>query len=156
MLVGPGLVAVAGAQPAAPERPPVFDEKGRQVQPGPDAQPPADESQRGKVTLPKPLNYVAPEYPAEAKAAGIEGEVILKLDIDEDGNVTRQEIHVPGGHGFDEAAQEAAKKLKFSPARRANGNPFAARILYRYEFVLDEVEPDQPAGSPPTPGAGGG
>ena len=37
-------------------------------------------------------------------------------------------------------AGEAALQLKFTPARRPNGNPFAARILYRYEFVLDPVE----------------
>jgi TonB family protein len=144
MLLAQGLAA-AQPGPKQPGPDPIYDEKGRAVPPPEQEQPGA-----GKVTLPKPLNYVEPRYPEEAKAAGIEGEVILKLDVDIDGNVTHAVVSKPGGHGFDEAALEAAARLKFSPARRPNGNPFAARIKYRYEFKLQTATP-----APAVPGAPG-
>jgi len=36
----------------------------------------------------------------------------------------------PAGDGFDEAALEAAQKLAFEPARKADGTPFAARFPF--------------------------
>ena len=60
-------------------------------------------------------------------------EVMLILELDKDGNVERASVESPHGHGFDEAALEAAKALRFSPARRA-GAPVKARIRFRYLF----------------------
>jgi TonB family protein len=107
--------------------------------------PPPDQ---GGITMPKPVNYVAPEYPEEARKAGIEGQVVLALDIDREGHVKKAVVVEPGGHGFDEAAVEAAKKLQFTPARKADGTAFAARIRYRYGFTLT------PAQRPPPPAPG--
>jgi hypothetical protein len=39
----------------------------------------------------------------------------------------------PRGHGFDEAATDAAERLVFEPAAR-DGRPVAARIRFRYDF----------------------
>ena len=103
--------------------------------------PPQGGQATGKATLPRPLNYAPPEYPPEAEAQGIEGSVTLELDIDRTGKVTRAAVLEPAGHGFDEAAVNAAKKLEFEPARRADGTPFAARIRYRYSFNLKTKEP---------------
>ncbi|RLB62087.1 MAG: hypothetical protein DRI90_09865, partial [Deltaproteobacteria bacterium] len=122
-----------------------YDEKGRQITK------PKTPPKREKITLPEPLNYVPPVHPEAAKKAGIEGAVILKLTIDPDGKVIDAEVFTPGGHGFDEAALEAAKGLKFSPARRANGNPFKAIIKYRYEFKLEA--PKEPEVVRPTAGS---
>ncbi len=88
------------------------------------------------ITMPRPLNYVPPTYPPEAEKAGITGQVVLSLDIDKEGHVTKATVIEPGGHGFDEAALEAGQKLLFEPARKADGTPFAARIKYRYGFTL--------------------
>jgi TonB family protein len=101
----------------------------------------------GKATLPRPLNYAPPEYPPEAKKAGLEGTVTLQLDIDRNGKVTKAAVVESAGSGFDEAAIAAANKLEFAPARRADGTPFAARILYRYSFNL-KSEPAVGAGQP--------
>ncbi|MBW2455984.1 MAG: TonB family protein, partial [Deltaproteobacteria bacterium] len=117
------------SQPPVGETDQVFDDKGRAV----DRPKPAPTKQQ--ITPPKPLTYVAPRYPDAAREAGIEGAVILKLTISMDGKVVAAAVHTPAGHGFDEAAREAAKKLTFEPARYANGNPFKAIIKYRYEFV---------------------
>lgn len=95
----------------------------------------------GKPTMPRPLNYAPPEYPPEAEQEKLEATVTLQLDIDRTGKVTNVAVVEPAGHGFDEAAVTAAKKLEFEPARRADGTPFAARILYRYSFTLKAKEP---------------
>jgi TonB family protein len=60
-------------------------------------------------------------------------EVILVLEISADGDVTVAAVETPHGHGFDEAALEAAKQLKFTPAQR-DGKPWASRIKFRYVF----------------------
>jgi len=91
--------------------------------------------------MPRPLNYEPPAYPPEAEKEGLEATVTLQLDIDKQGKVTNVVVIEPAGHGFDESAVDAAKKLSFEPARKANGTPTAARILYRYSFVLKKAEP---------------
>lgn len=98
--------------------------------------PPADAPAPGQPTMPRPLNYTPPEYPEEAKQQGLEATVTLQIDINKEGKVTAATVVDPAGHGFDEAAIAAGRKLEFSPARKADGTPFAARILYRYSFTL--------------------
>jgi len=92
----------------------------------------------GQPTMPRPLNYTPPEYPPEAQKEGLEATVTLQLDISKEGKVIKAVVIEPAGHGFDESAVAAAQKLDFEPARRPDGTPFAARILYRYSFTLDE------------------
>jgi TonB family protein len=109
----------------------------------------------GKATAPRPLNYTPPRYPAAAEKAGIEGSVTLQLDIDKAGKVTKATVVDPAGHGFDEAAVEAALKLEFEPARRPDGSPVATRILYRYAFTLKTAEPTGPPTTGPSTLANG-
>lgn len=75
----------------------------------------------------------------------------LQLDIDAAGRVSAATVIDPAGHGFDEAAVAAAKLLEFEPARRANGQPAPARILYRFTFTLRPADPATPTGAPPPP-----
>jgi TonB family protein len=88
---------------------------------------------------PKIKTEVKAVYPQAAKDAGITGQVILAIDIDKQGKVIKAKVLEPGGHGFDEAAVEAALKLEWEPARKADGTPFAVTIKYRVGFTLDEV-----------------
>jgi TonB family protein len=90
--------------------------------------------------MPRLKSYAPPRYPPEAQAQGLEAAVVLELDINTKGRVTRAAVIEPAGHGFDEAAVLAAKNLDFEPARRADGTPFAARIRYRYTFTLKPTE----------------
>jgi TonB family protein len=123
-----------------------------------------------KATMPRPINYAPPRYPEAAQREGLEATVTLQLDIDRNGRVTRAAVIEPAGHGFDEAAVEAAQKLDFEPARRPDGTPFSARILYRYAFTLkaseaspggagggaaasEQTSQDAPAEPTPSPGA---
>jgi periplasmic protein TonB len=75
-------------------------------------------------------------YPAEARKAGIEGQVIALLTIDDQGRVARVRKVSGPGHGLDEAAVAALAKFKFKPAR-LNGQPVATEIRYVYSFEIE-------------------
>jgi TonB family protein len=60
--------------------------------------------------------------------------VALVLVVDTSGTVTAVDVEEPVGHGFDEAAVEAARRLRFEPATR-NGVAVVSRIRFRYAFA---------------------
>jgi TonB family protein len=60
-------------------------------------------------------------------------EVVVVVEVDRAGRVVDAAVEGPVGHGFDEAAIEAARRLRFEPATR-EGIAVAARIAYRYVF----------------------
>src|SRR5579859_4764894 len=75
-------------------------------------------------------------YPEQAIHDGVAAPttVTLRLAIDARGVVTEATLEEPRGHGFDEAALEAARRLRFTPATR-DGIPVAARIRFQYVFT---------------------
>jgi len=75
-------------------------------------------------------------YPAEARKAGIEGQVIALLTIDDQGKVARVRKVSGPGHGLDEAAVDALSRFKFKPAR-LNGQAVATEIRYVYSFEIE-------------------
>ncbi len=87
-------------------------------------------------------------YPAEALRDRVEGNVGLELDVDAAGKVTGVRVTTPVGHGFDEAASEAARHFTFKPARR-RGVPVPSTVQFTYEFHL----PPPPPPSLPPPAA---
>jgi TonB family protein len=104
---------------------------------------------QGAVTrAPAVVAPAQPEYPAEAKAQGLTGSVTLQIEISETGQVTDAQVIGPAGHGFDEAALAAARRLVFSPAE-IDGKPAAVRIEYRFDFTISEAPP--PAVAAPAP-----
>lgn len=107
------------------------------------AQLPTSHAEDAELTPPTLLESVRPTYPEAARAKGLQAKVDLKLSLDENGAVTQVEVLEPAGDGFDEAAVEAALRLRFAPARRG-ATPIPARI--RYVFVF---EPPPEAGPPP-------
>ncbi|MCP3144858.1 TonB-dependent siderophore myxochelin receptor MxcH [Pyxidicoccus xibeiensis] len=97
---------------------------------------------------PKLLEFFAATYPAEAERARLEATVLLRLTLDARGQVTEAEVLAPAGHGFDEAAREAALRFRFEPAKR-NGTPMPSRIAYSYEFRLPTAEASVQTVAPP-------
>jgi protein TonB len=66
----------------------------------------------------------------------VEGTVVLRVLVDETGQV-RSVKHVSGpGGGLDEAAAKAVARFRFRPALR-KGQPVATEIRYAYTFELD-------------------
>ncbi|MBL7149831.1 MAG: energy transducer TonB [Candidatus Cloacimonetes bacterium] len=88
---------------------------------------------------PYPIKQVPPIYPPFALKAGIEGQVMLEVEVFADGtvgavNVIRSVMSGPGG--LDEAAVNSVKKWIFQPAMSA-GKPVACWITYPVEFDLN-------------------
>jgi TonB family protein len=89
------------------------------------------------VTPPILTRFEHAQYPKAAFEQELEGSVLLFLDIDASGHVTKAVPVTPIGHGFDEAAAQAALHFEFEPARRG-ATPIASRIRYNYRFTLEK------------------
>jgi protein TonB len=82
------------------------------------------------------LRYVAPEYPARARAGGTTGWVDLAFDVETDGSVTH--VTVLGSDPkdtFDAAAVAALRRWRYQPAER-EGHPVVQRAQLRIRFAL--------------------
>lgn len=88
------------------------------------------------LTPPKVLKDDGAAYPEQALKDGVTETVtvVVIVEIDPAGAVKKATVETAAGHGFDEAAVEAAKKLVFEPATR-NGQPIASKIKHTYEFA---------------------
>lgn len=75
-------------------------------------------------------------YPPEAKRAGIEGTVRLKIVVDDQGRVVDVQLVSGPGYGLNEAAKEALKRFKFKPAIKG-GEAVSTSMVYNYTFLLD-------------------
>jgi protein TonB len=82
---------------------------------------------------PQPVVQVQPEYPEVARKAGLEGRVIVAAVVDENGNVVQASIHSSTNPIFNDAALEAAKKMKFKPARQKD---IAVKVKVLIPFVF--------------------
>ena len=67
---------------------------------------------------PVAISGVKMKYPPMAKAAGIEGKVVVEFFIDKNGVVTEVEIVSGTGTVLDQAAVEAVKNSTWKPARQ--------------------------------------
>jgi periplasmic protein TonB len=86
------------------------------------------------TTPPQKLSGAAFTYPAAAKAAGIEGKVIVKFVVKEDGSVTDIQV-VKGPDALRDAVIEMVKSYKFTPALRG-GQPVSVIQTKVFNFKL--------------------
>lgn len=84
---------------------------------------------------PKFLHREIPVYPMMARRLGKEGRVLLRLTIDEKGNLLNIEVIEGSGYGFTEAAVAAVKRSSFMPAK-IDGMPVMSRALLPIRFNL--------------------
>jgi protein TonB len=86
---------------------------------------------------PKAIGTIRPNYPEDARRAGIKGNVKLKLRIDQFGRVRDAEVveSTPSGV-FDETALEAFENARFEPAIR-QGVPVRYEAYIRVMFELE-------------------
>lgn len=78
-----------------------------------------------------PSTRAGPEYSAEGRIAGLEGEAMLSAVIGEDGAARDIRILRPLGLGLDEKAIEAAARWRFDPV-------FAGPATLKVDFLLPE------------------
>jgi TonB family protein len=81
------------------------------------------------------LSKPKPAYTDEARRLRIEGDVVLRVTFQANGRLVVQGVVDGLGHGLDEAAIEAAKKIEFNPARR-DGQPVDHTANLRVVFRL--------------------
>ena len=75
----------------------------------------------GGVTGPSGGYQVKPRYPESARRQGVEGTVLLKVRVTEQGRVEVVQLERSTGHqDLDQAAIEAVRRWRFEPARRGN------------------------------------
>lgn len=95
------------------------------------------------VEYPEPVTEISAAYPQAAMASGRKTKVRVAVLVDENGNVIQTRIREgdPSGLGFNEAASEAARRMRYLPATK-DGVPgkFWAEILLEFE---------PPSGVPP-------
>lgn len=87
------------------------------------------------MTPPKPIAQAAPGYPASAKAAGVEGTVVVKYVISESGRVTAASV-VRGPPELAAACLAAVKTWTFEPARDASGRAVSVHRVARFPFRI--------------------
>jgi TonB family protein len=89
---------------------------------------------------------VRPEFPAPARAAGIEAQVVLQAFVRADGSVGTLEVLTCNrpGMGFEEAALEAVKQWRYEPAT-VDGKPVDVFFTITVDFDLDDPPADNSA-----------
>ena len=91
----------------------------------------------GSSDGPRFLRKTMPAYPPVAKRLQKEGNVLLRVTIDERGRPVDVEIVKGAGFGFDEEAVKAVQCSTFVPAKK-EGKPLACKVLLPIRFVLKQ------------------
>ena len=88
---------------------------------------------------PRGLSTPDPKYPAIAKRSNKEGVVVVELTIGADGRTSDITVvsEEPKGFGFGDAAREAVKKWRFTPAKKG-GESVPMRGRQTIRFNLDD------------------
>jgi len=89
------------------------------------------------TTEPRAIAAVQPKYTAEARAAGIEGDVLLSVSIDEKGVPQFITILKHLDKGLDEQAILAAQKWRFKPGI-SYGTPAPSKVKVLMNFRLSD------------------
>jgi TonB family protein len=94
-----------------------------------------DSDAPGCVTAPHATYSPDPKYPKKESKARHRGTVVLELVVGSDGLPRDITVSRPLSPEFDEAALDAVKKWKFSPATK-DGKPIATQIMVEVDFHL--------------------
>ncbi|MBL8175029.1 MAG: energy transducer TonB [Bryobacterales bacterium] len=135
----PMVIGMPGGVPGPPSDGPgggagIGTGPGRGIGPG-DRDGVGGRGQLGWTEGPAVLYQIEPEYSEEARKARLTGTVVLYVDIDERGQVSRVEVRQSLGLGLDEKAVEAIRKWRFRPARK-DGKAVPSAALVDVGFRL--------------------
>jgi protein TonB len=76
------------------------------------------------------------DYPPEAKALGIEGQIRVRLIVDETGKVKSSVLLNRLGHGLDELALRRAAQIQFDPAKDTDDKPVTSVVVWTFNMTL--------------------
>jgi TonB family protein len=96
-----------------------------------------------KTTAPRLIHKVEPEYSEEAREAGLEGTVVLGIEVGADGQAHDIRVLRTLGKGLDEKAVETVRLWKFEPGTR-DGKPVAVQATIEINFRLSGLPADRP------------
>ena len=99
----------------------------------PDGDPLAEDFEVSEMPL--LLNEVRVPYPSDARARGIQGNVVFEILISSDGRVRDLKVLSSPDPSLTSAAESAVRAFKFRPARMGD-KPVAIRLRYTYRFLL--------------------
>jgi TonB family protein len=102
------------AQPADATKPAANAERDAKTEEAPHSEPGKRAPVSAGVLNSRAISLPVPEYPAEARAAGAEGVVVIQVTVDEQGNVTEARA-LSGPKMLHEVSLNAARQAKFSP-----------------------------------------
>jgi protein TonB len=78
-----------------------------------------------------------PDYPRQARRRGLEGQVVLEVEVRADGRPGRIDIVASSGHAIlDRAALEGLRRWRFQPARHG-GRAVDATLRVPVSFRLN-------------------
>ena len=87
--------------------------------------------------LPQVLSVPQEQCPA-VQELGIEGVVILTVQVRRDGSIKDVKLTRDIGHGCGKVAARALRRARFKPAVATNGQPADFELRYEYEFQRSE------------------
>lgn len=90
----------------------------------------------GQISAPVPIVQPEAEFSDEARRAKYQGEVMITLIVDAQGNPQNPRVVRPLGMGLDEKALEAVRKYKFRPAMKDGRTPVPVLITIAVNFRL--------------------
>lgn len=88
----------------------------------------------GNIRAPRQVKHVDPVYPEEAKAAGVQGVVVIEIRIGTKGSVVEARVlrSIPM---LDQAALDAVYQWEYEPTL-LNGKPVDVEITVTVNFTL--------------------
>jgi len=87
------------------------------------------------MSPPRLIHRVDPSYPPAALSEGRKGVVVLRITLDEQGQVQRVDVDTSAAPDLDDAALGAACGFGFEPGR-VDGQPVAAAVIYSFATRL--------------------
>lgn len=129
---GTGTAKSGPAKEGAGERPSTGTDAPRGAEKGPTWAP------LGAAAVARlPQTRSIPKKPCPATAEGVQGTVVLAVQVRRDGTVRRATVRRGIGHGCDEIAAAALRAARFEPATDGAGAPVDFELDYEYAFRLE-------------------
>ena len=122
--------------PSSSPEPPRIEAPIEPAPPAPPPKPVGPAVLSGELALTCP-DRAPPSYPAISRRLGEEGKVVLRVELDETGQVDRATIKTSSGYArIDEAALATVRRWRCSPASR-DGAAVRAVAIQPFNFVLE-------------------